>query len=267
MSLADVAGWLACPVCRRGMRLDERRLACAAGHSFDVAKQGYVNLLGTASPVNADTSAMVGARSRFLGGGHYRPIADAVARRMGASRRVLEVGAGTGYYLSAALEACVEASGLATDVSPAACRVAARAHPRIGAVVADTWAGLPVRSSAVDAVLCVFAPRNADEFARVLAPGGRLIVVTPDEAHLAALRSRHGLLDVRPDKAKELGRTLVGFEPIATQHVRYDMPLTAAAVADLVAMGPNAFHTADLAVDATAVEVSVHVSVFRKPLG
>ncbi len=76
------------------------------------------------------------------------------------------------------------------------------------AVVADTWAGLPVRDGAVDRVLVVFAPRNGAETARVLAPGGRLVVVTPAADHLAELVGPLGLLSVDPAKAERLAGSL-----------------------------------------------------------
>ena len=265
MSLSDVAAWLACPVCGRGLSVTDRTLLCDTGHAFDLAKQGYVNLLGHSSPANADTADMVAARARFLDAGHYRPIADAIASRTGRATRLLEVGAGTGYYVATALEAQPLARGLATDVSPAACRRAARAHARLGAVVADTWAGLPVRSSAVDALLCVFAPRNPAEFFRVLSPGGVLVVATPTPRHLASLRAEYNLLDVRLDKAAELRRSLSAFDPVATQLVEYRAALPAEAVADLVGMGPNAFHTPAFEPQAATIEVSVEITVLRKP--
>ena len=111
--------WTRCPVCGEPLSAVDGALRCPARHSFDVARQGYVNLLGRAAPANADTAAMLDARARFLASGHYDPIADAVA---GAARgeRLAEVGAGTGFYLARVLDAHPEAEGLATDVSVAA---------------------------------------------------------------------------------------------------------------------------------------------------
>lgn len=253
-ALAAVAGWLRCPHCSDGLRLDGRTLRCPQGHAFDVARQGYVNLLGRAAPRNADTAEMVAARDRFLQAGHYAPIADAIAEELRAAKRVLEVGAGTGHYLARALGP--DALGLATDVSVAAARRAARAHPRVAAVVADTWAGLPVADGAVDAVLCVFAPRNPVEFRRVLADGGRIVVVVPEPGHLAELRAEHGLLDIADDKAATVATAFGG--KARQRRVRYRLELDAHAATDLVAMGPNAFHHSPrLAASSVTVDVSV----------
>ena len=233
--------WLVCPVCEARLARDGSVLRCAAGHSFDVARQGYVNLLRRAAPENADTPAMVAARDRFLRAGHYAPIAAAVADVARGACRVVEVGAGTGYYLATALDEVPEAEGLATDVSPAAARRAARCHPRAAAVVADTWLRLPLPDGAVDAVLCVFAPRNAAEFARMLRPGGRAVVVVPGPAHLRELREGYGLLGVGEDKAERVRQAFDGWGS-REERLTYELALGAEDVADVISMGPNAFH-------------------------
>ena len=256
-------GWLVCPRCGAPLSRRDGALVCPARHSFDIARQGYVNLLGHAAPANADTPAMVAARDRFLGGGHYAPIAAAVARGAAGARRILEVGAGTGHYLAAALDAAPDAEGLATDVSPAAARRAARCHPRAAAVVADTWAGLPLPDGAVDALLCVFAPRNPAEFDRLLAPTGRLVVAVPAAEHLGELRSRHGLLDVPGDKTAAIAAAWPAWSA-DVEEVRYRLDLTGDQVADLIAMGPNAFHTVPAAPEATGVTVAVDVVTLRR---
>ncbi|HKN97561.1 MAG TPA: rRNA (guanine-N1)-methyltransferase, partial [Pseudonocardiaceae bacterium] len=154
---------LACPVCAAGLTRYGGALRCARGHSFDIARQGYVNLLagtGSAHAGTADTAAMVADRADFLAAGHYAPLAALVAQRVGApDGLVVEAGAGTGYYLAAVLDRAPDAVGLALDVSPAALRRAARAHDRLGAVGWDVWRPWPVRDGVADVVLDVFAPR------------------------------------------------------------------------------------------------------------
>jgi 23S rRNA (guanine745-N1)-methyltransferase len=129
-------------------------------------------------------------------------------------------------------------------VSVPACRRAARAHPRAGAVVADAWASLPVHDGCAEVVLVVFAPRGLAELARVLAPGGRLVVLTPAAGHLGELRGPLGLMDLDPRKDERLRQ---GADPWFTVDdattTRYVVPLDRADVVRLVAMGPNAFHT------------------------
>jgi 23S rRNA (guanine745-N1)-methyltransferase len=243
VGIAAADGLLACPHCGGGLELTATAAGCPRGHSFDLSRRGYLNLLAGPQPRNADTAAMVAARGRVLGSGRFDPLLALVAQHAGPARRVLEVGAGTGHYLRDALGDDPAARGLALDVSVAAARAAARADERIASVVADVWAGLPVRDHCLDTVLCVFAPRNLTEFARVLQSGGRLVVVTPNPGHLAVLRKRHGLLAIQPDKQERLVAAASEFFDLrVTSRVRIRVRLSPDLASDVIAMGPNAFH-------------------------
>lgn len=236
-----VVAALLCPVCRDGLSGVAGSLRCDRGHAFDVARQGYVNLL-QASVGSADTAAMVADRVGFLAAGHYRPLAEAVAGLVCTDGLVVDAGAGPGYYLGAVLDRMPDATGLAMDVSPAALRRAARSHERLGAVVWDVWKRWPVRDGAADVLLNVFAPRNGPEFRRVLRPGGLLLVVTPDTDHLAELGSA-GLLTVDPRKAQRLAGTLGdGFDQMHAERVRYPMTLDPPDLARVIGMGPAGHH-------------------------
>lgn len=248
MSVDQVLDLLRCPLCRAALSRAERSVGCPSGHRFDLARQGYLNLAGRAAPAHADTTEMVAARARFLGTGGYDPVSDVVREVVlatlpeGPAPRMVEVGAGTGHYLAQLLDG-VGGRGVALDISPAAARRAAQAHARLGAVVADVWAALPLTDAAFEVVLGVFAPRNPPEFARVLAPGGVAVVVTPDPDHLRELRAPLGLLDIEAGKSERLTATMAEhLEPGERRSVRYPLVLDAAALVNLVAMGPNAFH-------------------------
>lgn len=206
---------------------------------------------------------MLQARQRVQRSGLFDQVASLVAG-LARGRRVLEVGAGTAHYLGAALGIDPDARGVALDVSTAAARIAGRADERIAAVVADVWQGLPIASGSVDVVLSVFAPRNIAEFARVLAPGGRLVVVAPLAGHLAALREHHGLLGIEPAKQERLrAQTEEFFDLIHTDTRVYSAQLDSAQAADLIGMGPNAFHDAGpIPTASTVVRIEVVAWVF-----
>jgi 23S rRNA (guanine745-N1)-methyltransferase len=273
MAVVDVLDLLACPLCRQPLApaLGGRAVCCPDGHSFDLARQGYLNLLGAKAPRNADTAAMVAARDRFLSAGHYAPIADRLlglasealgGRAARGEPRALEVGAGTGYYLARVLSGLPSSRGVALDVSVPAARRAAAAAPRLGSVVADLWRQLPLRDGCVDVLLDVFAPRNAAEFARVLAPAGVLVTVTPAPEHLQEIRESLGLLDIQPDKDQRLDAALgTAFREIDRASVRFGRPLDRPAVRDLVAMGPNAFHRSEDELDAVVLQVAAPVDL------
>lgn len=266
MSLAAASGLLACPACAEPLTVDGRAASCRAGHRFDVARQGYLNLLGGPQPANADTPAMVAARERVLASGAFDPLDAALARRVPDARRILDVGGGTGHHLARLLDAIPEARGVSLDVSVPAAKRAARAHERAASVVGDAWGTLPLRGRRFDVVTCIFAPRNIAEFARVLTDAGLLVVVTPDPEHLAALRETHGLIGIDADKDDRLLRAASGwFEPIARHRVRAPIDADAALTADLIAMGPNAFHEAPREVSPTVTELAVSVWVLRRP--
>ncbi|GGC83537.1 ubiquinone biosynthesis protein [Tersicoccus solisilvae] len=282
--LVRAVGLLTCPVCGSAeLTAPARRdrvagLDCPAGHHWDAARQGVVNLLtGAGSRFTPDTPAMVEARDRFLRAGHYAPIADAVAAAVRSAvttetPAVLDAGAGTGYYLDAVLAGFADGSSapghstsdgpaaVATDLSPAALRRLARTVPTALPLVWDTWRPLPLRDGAVDVALAVFAPRNGPEFARVLAPGGVLVLVTPRPAHLARLRDVTGMLAVDPDKDDRLQQALADhFTVLARHDVDVPLGLTGAEAVDAAFMGPAGHH-------ATAAELAARLGGVDAPL-
>nr|WP_202892362.1 methyltransferase type 11 [Kribbella shirazensis] len=235
-----------CPVCSDGLALDGRTARCPRGHAYDLAKQGYLNLLPAASNgIEGDSAAMVGARTVFLGTGHYAPIRDALILQadLDEDDLVVEVGAGTAYYLSGVLGTAERRRGIALDVSKYAARRAAKADPRIASVVCDAWRELPLVDGAAQLMLNVFAPRNAAEMARVLAPDGRLLVVTPNQRHLAELVDVLGLVSVDEEKERRLQESLAGeFERVGGEVIEEVMSLDRTAVEQLVLMTPSARH-------------------------
>ena len=269
---------LACPVCAAPLAAgpDAAALGCREGHRFDRARQGHISLLppGHRAP-SGDSADMVADRVGFLEAGHYAGISRALADAVGegtAPSTLLDLGGGTGHHLAEVLDRLPDAVGVVLDSSRYAARRAARAHPRAVAVVADTWARLPVRDVAVDRVLVVFAPRNGPEIARVLRPDGRLVVVTPAADHLTELIGPLGLLRVDPDKAARMAATLEPhLAPVATVAHREELRLDRAAVATLVGMGPHARHLERSVLEASLeglpepvrVTVSVDIGTYR----
>jgi 23S rRNA (guanine745-N1)-methyltransferase len=267
--LRDVLGFLVCPHCGAGLAMADRAVRCRTGHSYDVARQGYVNLLpGGARTATADTAAMVAAREAFFAAEHFAPLVHAVAdeaRRVApadTSGCVIDVGAGPGRYLSAVLEHLPGRVGLALDLSKHALRRAARSHPRIGAAVCDVWQQLPVRAEAAALVLDVFAPRNGAEILRVLQHGGALLTVTPTADHLRELVSGLDLLTVDEDKPDRLRRQLSPhLTRVRETAVTFTMTLASSDIHALVAMGPSAWHVDRAHVDRRVRALSEPVAV------
>ena len=241
--LAEAVRLLRCPACGQALADDGGALSCPAGHLYDVARQGYVALaLGAHA---GDGAEMVAARERVLSAGLFDPLAEALAEECAAAGEgaVIELGAGTGWYLARMLERLPERIGLAIDVSKPALRRAARAHPRAVAVGADVWGALPLRNGVAGLVLSVFAPRNADEAARVLAPPGLLVAVVPAPDHLAEPVSALGLLGIEERKGERLADAHAErFRLLRERELSWPLDLDRAAALDLAAMGPSAFH-------------------------
>jgi 23S rRNA (guanine745-N1)-methyltransferase len=269
---------LRCPVCRdplTGPTPAERALRCPRGHSFDQARQGYVDLTAGRLTHDGDSAEMVAARDRLLAGGHFRAISAAVVTALDpyqGMKMAVEVGAGTGYYLARVLDARADLAGLAVDVSKPALRRAARAHPRMAAVRADVWRGLPIADGGAQLVLDVFAPRAGAEFARILARDGVLVVVTAEPDHLRQLIGPLGMLGVDPEKRERLAGKLSPWFALADERtVQGTLLLSREDALALVRMGPSGHHLdgptlisrlADLPEPITAT-LSVRLTVWR----
>ena len=246
MSLQTLSEWLRCPNCFLPLApTGTLRLGCSTGHSFDVNKRGFINLLTGPPKFIGDSAAMLDARDSFLAAGWYEPLQAAIRAVISAEhpRRILDVGCGTGYYLRAALPPDEDVRALGMDLSPTAVSRTIRSHDRVDGLVADVWSPLPVQGAAVDVILNVFAPRNAAEFHRVLRPGGLLLVVVPRPTHLRELRRAGLAVEMQADKAAHLEASLAAWFALENaQHLEQIVALSAAEVASLIGMGPSSHH-------------------------
>lgn len=279
----DALEALRCPIDGGSFTGDDRRLVCSAGHSFDLARQGYVNLASTGrrrAKVLSDDVAMVSARERFLATGGFSAIREAVARRATSTastrskRLIVELGAGTAAYLRTALDSDPQAHGIAVDLSVPATIRASRSHERTTAIVADSWQPLPIADSCADAVIVAFAPRHLPEIARILRPDGQLVLASALPNHLQELRDQFGLLSVSSKNSARLERsaTDVGLAMREQATVQFTLTLDRQATADLILMGPNAWHVdheqlriqIESGIDSRDVTVAVQVSTFAR---
>jgi 23S rRNA (guanine745-N1)-methyltransferase len=236
-------GVLACPHCGAALARVDRSLRCSNGHTFDIARQGYVGFTSGGGPHHqGDTAEMVSARDAFLAAGYYAPIVTAIAEHAPLTGWCVELAGGTGYYIGGVLDESPGLGGVTVDVSKNAARLAAHAHERLASVTADVRATLPFASGSVDLVLSIFGPRRGDEVARILAPSGSAVVVTPAGSHLHELRERFALLGIDPQKDARLETAMVPLASRGSRVLEYVVELPRPDVVNAIMMGPNAFH-------------------------
>lgn len=266
---------LACPLDGQPLQRVAATWRCACGHSFDVASQGYANLLPVQNKRSrdpGDSKDMVAARRRFLNSGAYQPIAAAVSRAvlagLPAAASCLDAGCGEGYYLRQLAAAAGERQTLAilgVDISKWAVLSAAKQDGRPNWLVGSN-ANLPVQSATLDRVLCLFGFPAYAEFARVLKPGGQLLLVDPGPDHLRELRQII-YPTLKPERTAA-APVPPGFSPLPGQTVRFSLELAGAEpIADLLAMTPH-LHRANAegrarAAALTALQLTAEVRLAR----
>lgn len=282
---------LACPLDGDPLQREGASWRCAAGHTFDVARQGYTHLLPVQKKRSlepGDSKAMVLARQRFLNAGHYQPIAAELNRltladlAASGGHSCLDAGCGEGYYLrQLALEPVnAETMGyegamalVGLDISKAAI-LAATKQAGTDKDQQPMWlvgsnANLPVLTGILDRVLCVFGFPVYTEFARVLKPGGRLIQVDAGPDHLRELREII-YPELKPERKRD-PEAPDNFVRLATDTLRYNLDLPGAEpVADLLAMTPHLYRAnaagreRAAALDRLPVTVDVRLTTFER---
>lgn len=241
---------LICPLDGLPLTAQDRSIGCSNGHSFDIAKQGYVNLLPVQhkrSKDPGDSKDMIAARHRFLTQGFYQPFAEALAETVlhDGPVTLLDAGCGEGYYLNyitdIAQQRDVALTSVGLDISKWAIQAAAKRDSPINWLVASNTT-IPLADNSVDTLLCIFGFPAEKEFARVLKPGGRLIMVDPGAAHLIELKRL-----IYPEVKRKAQRLPVSDSHWllrSEQRVRFSVTLPdTATIHDLLLMTPHLYRS------------------------
>ena len=274
---------LACPIDGSPLQCKGSAWRCTAGHSFDIASQGYTHLLPVQNKRSrdpGDSKEMVAARRRFLNAGFYQPIAAAMSRATladlppRATLRCLDAGCGEGYYLrqlAAAPGTRQTLALLGLDISKWAVLSAAKQDRRPNWVVGSN-ANLPILPGTLDRVLCMFGFPVYAEFARVLKPDGQLLLVDAGPDHLRELREII-YPAVKPERTAN-AQTPEGFCSLSSEIIRYPLSLTGTEqITDLLAMTPHLYRasaegrTKAAALTALSVTVDVRLTRFGRDAG
>ena len=234
---------LICPICGEGLSRGEKEYRCENRHSFDIARQGHVNLLVVQQKHSlnpGDTRDQVLSRRTFLEGGIYEPIAEALcdtAKELGAKGPILDVGCGEGYYCTRLAQA-LDAELLGLDISKEAVRCAAAKY-KGPQWVCGTASHLPVCDGSIGTLTSLFALTLPGEFSRVLAKDGLYFQILAAQDHLLGLKSI-----IYPElkfKGKDSVPDLPGFARIKTVPIRFTFTVEGAQVQNLLSMTPHVY--------------------------
>lgn len=249
-----------CPLCQHPLDRRSNSYYCDNNHQFDLAKEGYINLLPVQfkrSKEPGDSKEMMQARRAFLDNHHYRPMRDQVIAAFDQflpeqTAQILDIGCGEGYYTSALAESLsardVVIYGL--DVAKVAVRFGAKRYPQVNFSVASSQR-LPFEDNCLEGVLRIYAPCNPDELTRVVKPGGIIVTVTPGPRHLYQMKSLI-YTDVHLHPLKE--ESFPGFSPAQEYQVAYPMVLDGADATALLSMTPFAWKATEAVKNQLAAE-------------
>lgn len=243
---------LLCPLCGAPLCREEHTYRCENRHSFDIARQGYVNLLPVQQKHSlhpGDTREQVVARRAFLNAGYYQPIVDALigeAKALGCTGPLLDVGCGEGYY-SSRLAQALDSNLLGLDISKEAVRCAAGAYKNAIWVCA-TAARLPVKDHSIKLLTSLFSLTLPEEFHRVLAHDGFYFQVLAAQDHLLGLKSI-----IYPElflREKDSVPALPGFSLEKSVPIRFSFTVKDEMVKHLLSMTPHVYRISKAGADA-----------------
>lgn len=262
-----------CPVCKEKLNKDARSYVCPNNHSFDISKDGYVNLLMSQQSSlkrHGDDKLMVKSRRDFLSGGYYerlcRQLCETVSEYVSCGGVIADIGCGEGYYTGAIMESG-KYNIYGIDISKDALRYASKSLKNGEFAVASAFT-LPFSDNSADCVLNIFAPSAYEEFSRVLKDDGYLIKAAPLEDHLWGLKCA---LYREPYKNKPEKRNDELFELISSKEIRYDIHLdNSEDIGNLFRMTPYFYKTgreeSERLLSMTELNTTVHfnVEVYKK---
>lgn len=232
---------LTCPLCRGSLASAGKTYRCGRGHSFDLAKEGYLSLLHgrQRGDGRGDSKAMMLARDRVHRAGIFDPLVAALTalRFESAPTSILELGCGEGFFLGHMVRAHAIAASHGLDLSVDAVKLAAKTLKSSLILRADLLHPLPFADASLDLVQSIFAPRPLAEIRRVLRPGGHVLFVHPEADHWQELRAFLPLAQIGDEKLPAAG--LDGFVRVASAHVTAPRDLAHAQLVDLVEMSPS----------------------------
>ena len=173
-----------CPVCHSKLYQTQNICSCKNGHSFDLAKEGYLNLNMRNSQKTGDNPDMIRARKRFLEKGYYSFLREEINELLKEEDSLVDLACGEGYYTS--YFRCKDKIGI--DLSKSAMKIASKVDKSTRYLLSSIFR-LPLEDKSADKVITIFAPIAREEIFRILKDDGYFILVKPDVRHLYELKA------------------------------------------------------------------------------
>ncbi len=265
-----------CPLCAQPLTLTERTWGCPQAHRFDMAKEGYVNLLPVQqknSKDPGDNQQMMFARREFLNAGYYQGLSDRVNQLAldyaSSAQRILDIGCGEGYYSHRLYEHLAQHHNCqlqGVDISKSAIRYAAKRYPHLSFCVASSYQ-MPIASQSIELAIRIYAPSKAEELKRVMAKGGILMTVSPGPTHHFALKQQ---IYAEPRLHSQSEAQIEGFECLHQEQLKSQLELdNAHAIGHFLEMTPYAWKFTDeqkqiFVHTGLSCELDFQIEVYRK---
>lgn len=225
-----------CPVCGKALIKEDKTMRCENKHSYDISGKGYVNLLGPGKSVRGDDADMVSARRRFLNSGGYDALCREICGILSQIRfeTLLDAGCGEGYYTKRICDTFDKAQIYGLDISKKAAEKASSLCKNAHICVASAYR-MPYADNSFDCAVNVFSPLAADEYRRVIKPGGHFVMAAPLPEHLKELKQAvYDSVNIKVMKDAEIP----GFRLLSENKLTYEMRLDTPLLKDLFTMTP-----------------------------
>lgn len=252
----------ACPICQESMDVFEQgRLVCSSNHSFDIAKQGYVNML-THGAISKYSKDLFESRKAVIDSGIYDVVEDRIGELIANVETVLDTGCGEGSHL-ARIMAKKHGIGIGIDIAKEGILAASRNYPEQIWCVGDL-AKSPFARTSFDAILNILSPANYEEFKRLLIPNGCVVKVVPQSGYLQELRAQLYADSTKESYSNEqiVSRFKESFADVRVERITYTVPLATELVPALLEMTPMGWHKkeeANIHLEEITIDVDVLV--------
>lgn len=252
----------ACPICGEAMEIQEQsRVVCRGNHSFDIAKQGYVNFMTHPATSKYD-KALFESRMEVINSGLYDVLQQRIAQLIHGAKTILDTGCGEGSHVTRICQQldddCV---GVGIDIAKEGILIAARQYSEKIWCVGDL-AKSPYRAESFDVILNILSPANYDEFKRLLVPDGVVVKVVPQAGYLKELRTQLYADSDKESYSNEqtVARFYDSFNDVLVERITYTTPIDAKLVPALLEMTPMGWHKQENA-DIKLTEITIDVDI------